>query len=102
MSIEREKQDNKHKQMLENIKQTQLSMRDVEYLNRLWWEEMAMAFADAKKYATEKAEQWKTAAERLKLKESSKNIHSKKPNRPPPKGGGAPKELKRLQENKAP
>jgi len=34
--IEREKQDNKHKQMLENIKRTQLSTRDAEYPNRLW------------------------------------------------------------------
>ena len=43
--------------MLENIEQTQLSTRDAEYLNRLWQEEMATTFADAKKYAAEKAEQ---------------------------------------------
>ena len=55
--IETEKQDNKRKQTLENIEQTQLSMRDAEYLNRLWREETATAFTDAKKYAAEKAEQ---------------------------------------------
>jgi len=55
--IETEKQDNKCKQMLENIERTQLRMRDAEYLNRLWREEMATAFADEKKYAAEKAKQ---------------------------------------------
>ena len=47
--IKREKQDSKCKQMLENIERTQLSTRDAEYLNRLWQEEMAMAFTDEKK-----------------------------------------------------
>ena len=49
MRIEREKQDNKRKQMLESIERTQLSTRDAEYLNRLEQEETATAFAEAKK-----------------------------------------------------
>jgi len=72
----------------------QLSTRDAEYLNRLWREETATAFTDAKKYAAKKAQQWKTAAERLKLKKRNKPSTPRKPNRPPAKGGGAPKGIK--------
>ena len=100
--IETEKQDNKRKQMLENIKWTQLSTRDAEYLNRLWQEETATAFTDAKKYADEKAEQWQTTAERLKFKERNKPSTLKKPNRPPPKGGGAPKGIKQASREQSP
>jgi len=64
---------------LEEIEQTQLSTKDAEYLNRLWKEETATAFADAKKYAAEKAEQRKIAAERLKIKERSKPSTPKNP-----------------------
>ena len=80
----------------------QLSTRDAEYLNRLWWEETATAFTDVKKYAAEKAEQWKTAAERLKLKERNKPSTPKKQTDLHPRVEELQKELNRLQENKAP
>ena len=79
-----------------------LSTRDTEYLNRQWREETATAFTDAKKYAAKKAEQWITAAERLKLKERNKPSTLKKPNRPPPKGGGAPKGIKQASREQSP
>ena len=66
------------------------------------------AFTGAKKYAAEKAEQWKTAAERLKLKERNKpstpknHPLQKKPNRPSPKGGGAPKGIKQASREQSP
>jgi len=71
-------------------------------LNKLWWEETAMAFADVKKYATEKAEQHKTAAEKLKLKERSKPSTPKNQTDLHLRVKELQTELKRLQENKAP
>jgi len=102
VKIEREKQDSQRKQMLERIEQTQLSTKDAEYLNRLWKEETATAFADAKKYAAEKAEQRKIAAERLKMKERSKPSTPKNPTDLHLRVEELQKELKRLQDNKAP
>ena len=55
------------------------------------------AFTGAKKYAAEKAEQWKTAAERLKLKERNKPSTPKNTQQVEE----LQKELNMLQENKA-
>jgi len=69
---------------------------------RLWREETATAFADAKKYAAEKAEQRKIAAERLKIKERSKPSTPKNETDLHLRVEELQKELRRLQENKAP
>jgi len=99
---EREHQDSQCSKMLRHIKEATLSDRDTEYLNRLWQEETSAAFAEAKKYASVKAEQRKCTNEKRRTEKSSASIPREQL---PPKSHGdlhlrveeLQKELKQLQ-----
>jgi len=57
---ERDHQDSQRSKMLQHIKESTLSDRDTHYRNCLWQVETSAAFAEVKKYASVKAEQWKS------------------------------------------
>ena len=99
---ERDHQDSQCSKMLRHIKEATLSDRDTEYLNCLWQEETSAAFAEAKKYASVKAEQRNCTNEKRRTEKSSASTPREQL---PPKNRGdlhlrveeLQKELKQLQ-----